>query len=244
MKKFVLAIISVFFITFLASCSDDKATTPDTEQGTGFPLAEGNWWKFNTFEIDSNGNTKTAVKNTYTSTLGPKITIDGREAYDMISTDDEGDEDNNYISADENGVYSYISPEVDDDGNVTPGFWVKLIDFKNSNWDIASEDIDEEGDGYKQTGTRIMKGAKKGTSNVTYKGKSYTATTYLNIITSDVTTETLVDDKWETESRIYSDTLTNVLIGGIGYYSIVDFNITSILSSGREIDVLIDHKVK
>lgn len=244
MKKLVLFFTAVLLVTFLSSCKEDSTTSPDPEQGTGFPLAAGNWWKYDTYEVDVNGNPLGDLKTTYTTTLGSKITLDGREAYEMMSSDDGEDEEKSYISVDNNGVYSYNSPEVDDNGNVTPGLWVKIVDFKNSSWDIASEPINEEEEGYKQTGTITLKGVRQGTTNVTYKGKSYSATTYLNIITTDLTTEILVDEEWEVDKTMRSDTTNYVFIGGIGFYSSVDFNLFGILGSSREKDILIDHKVK
>ena len=200
MKKVILLLTAVFFVAIISSCSDDKSTSPDTEQGTGFPMAEGNWWKYDT--------------------------------------------EKSYISVDDNGVYSYNSPTVDEDGNVTPGSWWKIVDYKNSNWDIFTEIVNEEDEGYKLTGTNSMKGVRAGTTNVTYKGKSYTATKYLSIISTDLTTEILIDEEWTNERTMTSDTISYVLVGGIGFFSTETFNFMGMPVLGRNIDVLIDHNVK
>ena len=86
MKKNILFITAALFVAFLSSCSDDTTTSPDPEQGTGFPLAAGNWWKYETYEVDVNGNPLGDLKTTYTTTLGSKITLDGREAYERTQT--------------------------------------------------------------------------------------------------------------------------------------------------------------
>lgn len=243
MKKVILLLTAVFFVVLISSCSDDKSTSPEPTQSTGLPLATGNWWKYSSYESDGDGNPKGDVTSSYTNSIGTKTTLDGKTAYEMIS--DEGGEggEKSFISTDANGVYSYNSPVVDEKGNVTPGSWWKIIDFKNSNWDIYSEVVNEEGEGYKRSGTNTMKGVKKGTSIVTYKGKENIATTYFTILSSDITTQTLVDEEWVTKQEVTSDTITYVFIGGIGFFSTETFNLFGIPVLGRSIDILVDHKV-
>lgn len=242
MKKIVFLFTAILMVAFLSSCKDDKSTSPDTEQGTGFPISSGNWWKYNTYVSGPDGKPIGEIKSSYTTTVGSKITLDGREAYELISSDDPEGEDKTYISVDDNGIYSYISPEVDENDKVTPGRWLKIGDLKNMKWDIYSEVIDDEEENYTQKGTLTMKGENGGTTKVTYKGKSYNATTYYNILSRDVTFKSFNGEEWTTKDYSSKDTMSYVLIGGIGFYSSLSFDLSEGLV--RNVDILVDHNLK
>lgn len=245
MKKIVLFFAAALMVAFLSSCSDDTTTSPDTDNGTGLPLAIGNSWKYDTFNTDANGNTIGSVKETYTLSIVGKTMIANKDAF-LLTDDSGGSMDTSYIYTDANGIYGYTSSDDPEGINI----WIKTIDFKNSKWDIFKVNIDEEDEesGISTKGVSGMKGEKVASSKVTYKGKSYDVQNYLNIIYSDVI-NTYIDenDDLVSEPQSQSDTTSISLIPGLGIYSTSNLDYTFIDGEIVKIitkDVLVDHILK
>lgn len=245
MKKLVLYFTATLLVAFLSSCSDDKSTTPDTSSGTGLPLAVGNMWKYDTYEVDANGNPIGSKLSSYTSTINGSVTLGGKNAY-MIIDEYDNSLDTSYIATDDNGIYGYFSPELVGGS----ALWLKSIDFKNTKWDIFKLDIDEtdEEEGTTTKGISGMKGERIASSKVTYKNKSYDAQNYLNISYSDVV-YTYLDENEEpvSETQSSSDTTYITLIPGLGVYSSTSSEVNFI--EGEVIiktlkDILVDHNLK
>lgn len=244
MKKLVFYFTATLLVAFLSSCSDDKSTTPDTA-GTGLPLAIGNMWKYDSYEIDANGNTIGSKLGSHTNTVTGTITLGGKSAFILVEDDSET-KDTSYIYADADGIYGYFSPEF-------PGgtaMWLKSIDFKNTKWDIFKINIDEtdEEEGTTTKGVSGMKGERLASSKVTYKNKSYDVQNYINIIYSDVVVTYLDENNTPISQTISnSDTSYVSLIPGLGVYSSTssEVNYTDEDIEVRTFkDILVDHNLK
>ncbi|TNE33622.1 hypothetical protein EP342_03655 [bacterium] len=246
MKKLFQLCLFATFITLFVSCSNDKTTNPgDNPSTTSSFLNTGNWWKYNVYLVDGNGNPLGEPSSNYTDRIIGKVTIGGKEAYILVEEDsDKNLSDSNYIYTDANGIYSYGN-EFNSEGTSS---WTKLIDFKNTEWDVANSVIDQQDGEESAKGTINKVGKRTGDSKVVYKNKYYDAQNYLNIINTDITV-TYFDENGElvTEQKLSSDTTSISFIPNIGFYS--SGNKKTENNNGEVIvtslkNILVDHLVK
>lgn len=245
MKNLALYITATLLVAFFSSCSEDSTTSPSNNNGTGLPLAVGNTWEYQTFDTDENGNTIGAVLDEYALTIVGKANIAGKEAFLITDNSDES-LDSIYMYSDNSGLYSYDEPE--ETGSI--GIWIKIIDFKNTKWDIYKVDIDEvdEEEGTTTKGVTGMKGERIASSKVTYKGKSYDVENYQNINYSELVITYLDEnDELVTETVSESDTTQISLIPGLGIYSSTSLEVEFTnegLEFTKQKDILVNHNLK
>lgn len=243
MKKLVLILVAIVSIALMSSCSDDKSTTPGETPGEGFPLATGNMWEYETYEADENGNKTGSVTGTNTITIGSKTTIAGKECYELIE-----DGETSYVYSDETGFYSYAPEDEEEDEEEGPVFsgWFKIIDFKNTNWEIFSTTINEVDEESSTVGTINVVGKQVSVGKVNYKNKSYDTKLIQNIFNTDLTiTVSFEGEEPIIQRYVRSDTTLNTFIPGLGMYSITetDYDVTGTVPS-KSIDILINHQLK
>lgn len=240
MKKLVLILVAIVSIALMSSCADDKSTTPGETPGEGFPLATGNLWEYDTYKADANGNKTGEVKDNYTITIGNKTTIAGKECYELNE-----DDEISYVYSDATGFYSYVSEDEEVEG---PGFtgWFKIIDFKNTNWEIYSTTINEVDEETTTVGAISVVGKQIGVGKVNYNNKSYDTKLIINIFNTDMTVTIAQEDEVPlVQTFVRNDTTMHVFIPGIGMYSITEneFDITG-TSTKKTIDILKSHQLK
>ena len=244
--KSILALLAV--VLFLGACSDDTVTDP-VDETFSFPLAVGNMWTYDVYELDENENMTDVKIGTNKIIIGEAVTLDGRAgfSYSEESTPDDGDEDEpnvSSISSDEDGLYIYFESFSEEEGNPLNGYspgWVKIIDFKNSSWEALNIPIDVTDDeGNNTKGSLKMTGSSVGKVDVTYKGKSYSAMKFKTTTAINVTI-TSSEGSFSTDG---GDDSYFVIISGIGIFetkSIETDDLTGI--KGGEVELLIDHKL-
>lgn len=245
----ILAILMI--VVFLGACSDDKddTGTNPVDETFSFPLASGNSWTYDVYELDENEN-KTDVKvGTNKIIIGEAVTLDGRAGfnYSEESTPDDGDEDEPNISAmssDADGLYIYFNNFTEEVGNplegITPG-WTKVIDFKNQTWESFNFPIDITEEGSTSKGFLKMAGSRIGNIDVTYKGKSYSAVKFKSTMTADITAtiEGVGSYNYKVEDDSYY-----VIISGIGMFEVKSVETDEETEiKGGDIEMLIDHTV-
>ncbi len=249
MKRIENIIVLLVLVMLLGACKDDDSSTNPSDESLSFPLAEGNYWMYEVYEIDANESKVGEKTGTNKMIIGKAVTIDGRAGFgfseESTSVDEDEEDEVNFtaISSDDEGLYIYFSNLTEEEGNplegLTPG-WTKLIDFKNQTWEALNFPIDEKTDTTALVGFFKMIGSKVGNVEVSYKGKTYDAvkfktTTILDLaFTAD---EVTIDFEGEEDSYY-------VLISGVGIFetkSIETDEETEL--KGGTIDILVDHNL-
>jgi hypothetical protein len=246
MKKLKNILALFLFVSLLGACSDDENVTNPTNDGLSFPMAQGNTWTYDVYELDENENMTDVKLGTNKLIIGEAVTIDGRSGFyyteeTTISSEGEDEPNATAMSSDENGLYIYFSSFTDDEENpligITPG-WTKVIDFKNQTWESLNIPIDISDEGTTTKGSIKMTGSKVGAVNVTYKGKSYTAQRYKSTFAMNIT----ITSPFGSFSIDGEDDSYYVIISGIGMFEVKSIEIDEETEmKGGEVEILVDH---
>ncbi len=188
--RFAMAIAIPFAALWLASCK--SGTTSPEQPAKLMPLAEGNYWVYDEYELDSNYQ-RTGKKAYDSLYVGASMQLGGRTAYPVISYY-EGDtvsQDTLYYSVDADGtLWQYMSLGGDFQGAELPTIpprWVKITTGGNeTSWTILDSTLSITYQGMPFNLTMKVTGAKAGTESITLNGKTYTAQRFSQTITANV----------------------------------------------------------
>lgn len=156
------------FILFIAliglwACGDDDngggGTTEPTDKfdpdKNYFPINSENWWDFEEYRFDVDGNILEDTKAEGRTTVGPDKIKDGATATVLMSkyNDDGGEDYSKYYYTDDDGnvwihsdfVVAVLKNLADNSAFELPFEvtepWLKIFDFKNASWDVHSESV-------------------------------------------------------------------------------------------------------
>lgn len=194
MKKLNLLILFALTVLFI-SCSDDSTSPSKPDY---YPLNAGNYWIYEQYQLDSNGNKVIATKSTDSAiVIGTQtenvLTFNGVTTYKTQHNYSIGSQGEQRNYATEDAIYQYFDQ--------IPGFgfnlfglklsdfipvnWVKMIDFKNASWVILTPDTVElpqmnlQGQNVKLSLIFSMTGNKGMTKTFTVDSKSINTQDYV-----------------------------------------------------------------
>ncbi|GIV50408.1 MAG: hypothetical protein KatS3mg038_0929 [Candidatus Kapaibacterium sp.] len=188
--RFAMAIAIPLAGLWLASCK--SGTTSPEQPAALMPLAEGNYWVYDEYELDSNYQ-RTGNKAYDSLYVGASIQLAGRTAYPVFSyhRGDSVYQDTLYYSVDANGtLWQYMSLSGDFEGAELPTIpprWVKITTGGNeTSWTVFDSTLSITFQGMPFSLTMKVTGAKAGTESITLNGKTYTAQRFSQKIEANV----------------------------------------------------------
>ncbi len=225
---------------WLASC---KSGTTSPEQPVQLmPLAEGNYWVYDSYELDSNYQ-RTGAKSYDSLSVGASMQLAGRTAFPVFhyNRDDSGSEtlDTLYYSVDADGsLWQYMSLSGEFQGidlPTIPARWAKITTAgSDSPWTIR-DSIKTTYLGLQLNIELTVTGSKAGTEGITLQGKSYTAQRFSQTITANVS-----------GFATFTGTSTDSYIPGIGRaknYTTIVLNIAGTSTKSGNESVLVRYRV-
>lgn len=148
MKKLLMLLALTLFVV---SCSDDddNPVNPDPNK-VYMPLKAGNYWLYDTYDLDMQNQINTETKQVDSLVSGEKTTYLLKEAY-LLKQFTDGELNGNYHFYTEAGSVfaesNYILP-------LNTGFglpidkitnqWVKIADFSSTNWNVLTHQFANE----------------------------------------------------------------------------------------------------
>jgi hypothetical protein len=187
----VLAISLPLAGLWLASCK--SGTTSPEQPGQLMPLAEGNYWVYDSYELDSNYQ-RTGTKSYDSLYVGASMALAGRTAYPVFhyDRDDTGSEsfDTLYYSVDADGsLWQYMSLSGEFQGvevPTIPARWVKVTTSgSESTWNVLTDSATITYSGIPLKINLKVIGSKAGTEEITLQGKAYTAQRFSQTFTAE-----------------------------------------------------------
>ncbi len=247
MKKIAKILILLVSVFLISSCSDDKVTTPKVEEELKMPLSIGNWWKYEVYEVDDNGEIVGSLLNTFTITVDRRDSVEGKYAYILR---EDGRKKGGYsmtMDATKDGIYFYepwIWGEIGVDEEppyIDP--WPMVIDFKNASWEMYNVAQDYKGYNSEGTSKWTKSGKNMGAKSVVYENIEYSTLEIMNIY------EKKYDAKYfypndTTIKELRVDTTEFQFIPGIGIYSYTRMDKTPNERHFRRKEILVDHGIK
>jgi hypothetical protein len=156
------------------------------------PLAEGNYWVYDEYELDSNYQ-RTGTKAYDSLYVGASVQLAGRTAYPVISyhRGDSVYQDTLYFSVDADGtLWQYMSLGGDFQGAEIPTIpprWVKIATGGNeTSWTVFDSTLSITYQGMSFNLSMKVTGAKAGSESMTLDGKTYTAQRFSQTITANI----------------------------------------------------------
>ncbi len=184
----VLIISSLSF--FLFSCSEDN-TTSNNSNGDFFPTSKGSYWKFLSYDLDSNSVRVPETEDTIITTIVGTTTIAGKNAIIFAETSSKNKStDTIYLAEENNKIFTFLSLFNNDFIPINSNDqWVMIADFNLSSgnqWTILNDTTLETFDippdlGFSgtMTPTISIKGRKEGNSIISVKGKNVQAQEFI-----------------------------------------------------------------
>jgi hypothetical protein len=209
------------------------------------PLAEGNYWVYDSYELDSNYK-RTGNKAYDSLYVGTSMALAGRTAYPVFhyNRDDTGYEsfDTLYYSVDADGsLWQYMSLSgefLDIEVPTIPARWVKVTTSgSESTWNVLDTTATITFSGLQLSMKLKVIGSKAGTEGITLQGKAYTAQRFSQTITAEVT-----------GFAKFTGTVTESYITGIGRAksyatTVMDIPLAGIKTKGGTESVLVRYRV-
>jgi len=239
----VLAISLPLAGLWLASCK--SGTTSPEQPGQLMPLAVGNYWVYDSYELDSNYK-RTGAESYDSLYVGPSMALAGRTAYPVFhyNRDDTGYEnfDTLYYSVDADGsLFQYMSLSgefLDIEVPTIPARWVKVTTSgSESTWNVLDTTATMTFSGLQLSMKLKVIGSKAGTEGITLLGKAYTAQRFSQTFTAEVT-----------GFANFTGTVTESYIPGIGRAksyatTVMDIPLAGIKTKGGTESVLVRYRV-
>ena len=232
-------------IAFVGACSEDEPTTP-TEVDYSIPLAIGNWWKYEVYEVNDDGEIVGTLLNTFTITVEKRDSLEGRYAYYLKT---EGRKKGGYstcIDVDKDGIYFY-EPWLDwgvSDKAPKINSWPMNIDYKNMNWEMYNSDQNYKDRGIESSGYIKKIGQNTGTEIIEYKELEYSVMNILNIFDKNVVNNLISATDTIAIIEKNTDTTEFQIINGIGIYSYTRMDVPENERHFRRKEILVDHGPK
>lgn len=178
--KIISGVIVAFTFILFASCSDDTPSDPSKVESFDFPLAIGNQWEMNFYDLDENYEPTGEPYFTDTYLVTQKLTYRGKEAYEV----DDYTLQIKYLSKDNNAIYGHVDYEsLSSDGkNYFPDEWMTFYSFAQDGWQIYTKQVTVEQEDYKATGTMTMTGKKTGNFSKEINGKTVRIYGFMGIL--------------------------------------------------------------
>ncbi|PKL81029.1 MAG: hypothetical protein CVV25_02265 [Ignavibacteriae bacterium HGW-Ignavibacteriae-4] len=179
MKKISGFVIAITYL-LLVSCSEETPSTPSKVESFDFPLAIGNEWTMNFYDLDENNDPTGEAYFTDTYTVTHKLTYREKEAYEV---------DNyvlqiKYLSKDNNAIFGHVDYEsLSSDGkNYFPDDWMTFYSFSQDEWQIYTKQIKVEQEEYTASGTMTMTGKKTRSFSKEINGKTVKIYEFIGIL--------------------------------------------------------------
>lgn len=185
------AMIQIRSSTLLAGCvvalilsACQSGTTNPSTPTNYYPMAQGNYWIYDTYQLDTTGN-RVGEPQRDSAVMGAPMNIDGRQAYPVYTYHQDGSVDTSYMAKDAEGnVYMYLDISAEDEG--LPGLpqlgrrWVMIAATQStSSWTVLDTTVSnvDIGGGFVTNLQLEITGEKGGTQQVTVGTTSYNAQT-------------------------------------------------------------------
>lgn len=246
-RMILLALVSLAVMLTVSGCKE-STTKPDVENDY-LALQKNNFWTYNVFGIDEEGNINTDFATTTTIRLGDKETLDKRTAYPLIDDSQTEVEIFSHIAADNDGVFLYMN-ELNLNNYITdpsittqipiliPG-WIKVMDYEKNEWESFFVELNQVIGQDTVSGKIQITGKKQSQKQVTYKEVDYTADVVkisIDLYAKDLSPTGGIE-------RSAKSDIIYTFIKGIGIYSIQE-NANEILGiPDSRIEVLTDHGI-
>lgn len=244
-RMILLALISLAIMLTVSGCKE-STTKPEVENDY-LKLQTNDFWTYNIYGVDAEGNVSEDLSSTKTIHLGAVKTLAKRTAYPLIDDSNTENELFSHISVDGEGIFLYMDELDLNSYNPNPNAaktipilipeWIKVMDFNKSEWESFFVELSQVIGQDTVSGKVQILGKKQSTKQVTYKGTTYTADVVK--ITLDLNGKVL-SPTGGIERSAKSD-IIYTFIKGIGIYS-VEQKANEILgiTDGR-IEVLTNH---
>ncbi|GIV53974.1 MAG: hypothetical protein KatS3mg039_0492 [Candidatus Kapaibacterium sp.] len=182
-RSLVIVASTILMTSWFAACK--SGTTNPTTPPDYMPMSEGNYWVYESYDLDSTGN-RTGQATYDSVVVGAALQLSGRTASPFYHFYSDGSKDTLYFSKDADGnLWQYFTFEIGDLASsvsnppTIPPRWVKVASVgSETSWtilDTTFTDIQVQGQPITFNLTVKVTISKAGTESVTVGGKSYTA---------------------------------------------------------------------
>lgn len=188
--KILLAFITASLSFIIFSCSEDNSTSNNLS-GDFFPTSKGSYWKFLSYELDSNSVRVPETEDTIITTIVGTTTIAGKNTTIFAETSSKNQStDTIYLAEENNKIFTFLSLFNNDFIPIESNDqWVMIADFNLSpgnQWNILNDTTLETFDippdlGFSgtMTPTIAIKGRKGDNSIIQVKGKNVQAQEFI-----------------------------------------------------------------
>lgn len=185
----IAAACGIVAALWLSAC---KSSTTSPEQPADLmPLAQGNYWVYVVYQLDSTG--QRVGTPTYDSVVvAAAIQLAGRQAYPVHTIHQDGTRDTAYFSKDADGTvwqYTTLSGAAEFGLPDIPPRWIKVIAGGTvSSWPVIDTSLTIQVPGVPIPLSIQLKvtGSKAGTETITISGKSYSAQKFSQNLTATI----------------------------------------------------------
>ncbi|MCX7929280.1 MAG: hypothetical protein N2663_00950 [Chlorobi bacterium] len=189
MKRIGLLLAAVAVVYWLGGCK--SGTTSPSETPDYMPMASGNYWVYERYELDSSGQ-QTGSAAYDSVVVGAATQLSGRTAYPFYTISSDGSRDTTYYSRDADGtVWQYMSFSAGAEYGLPElsARWVKVATVgSETNWTVLDTTMTVTIPNVPVPLSVQFKvtGSKGGTETVTLSGKSYTVQNFSQTLTITV----------------------------------------------------------
>ncbi len=244
MKNITRILILLISVALISSCSADKTTSPTIVEESKMPLSIGNWWKYDVYEVDKNGEIVGSILNTFTITVDKRDSVEGRYAY-ILSAD--GRKPGGYgltVDVANDGVYFLQPFFYKDFEQIEMDYWSVAIDYNNTNWEMFYLDQNLKERDIENSGYTKKIGENVGSEIIEYKGVNYSTMNILNIFDEDVVTKMINTNDTTIFRTMKTDTVEYQFVPGLGIYSYTRMDKTPNERHFKRKEILVDHYLK